>query len=435
MDGGMADDIRILKNGDARRSACGIAPDTRERPDCIHFGCGCGIAVDECFECGDGRRAAFAKFMNGALLDKEAVIAQQFDALRWREFCPVQLESARVAQFDGADFTHAIDRAEHIGLGELRSGATDFVPAAGVHDEQAAIGVLEHIGGMKIVIVGGKKIAVAGGEGRAIGDELVAGDFAQIEITGEKVVEIIRTEKARTVGCHSAGRSCVHVSEHGHEVAGARVAVEHGMLLAINTAVDGVDETITTATGGVLKKCAAQETFASGVESDTDGIIHAAGEDRLDAGSIGSRAKDVRGAGDKGLVVVKRVALFGKRALGPVEPAIGAEIGAVQIIGAAGERLAVVPHLALVSHAIIVGVGEFPDLRRRGDIERAFVKHRALGEHHFIGEHDGLVEAPVAIGVFQAHNAVILPLILRRAFVAGTRRIRCVEPSLFIEGD
>ena len=78
----------------------------------------------------------------------------------------------------------------------------------------------------------------------------------------------------------------------------------------------------------------------------------------------------------------------------------------MQIVGAAGECLAVEPHLALVGHAVAVGVGELPDLRRGGDVERAVEPERALGEHHFVGKDGALVELAVAVRVHEADDAV-----------------------------
>ena len=219
---------------------------------------------------------------------------------------------------------------------------------------------------------------------------------------------------------------------HGQEVARARVAVERGLLLAIHAAVDCMQQTVALTAAG-LDERAAQEALARRVERDPDRIVHATREHRFEARAVGPCAKDVRGARDEWLAGRECVALLGERALRPVNPAVRAEVGAVQVVRAAGKRLAVVPDLALVRDAVAVGVGELPDLRRRGDVERAFVKHRALGEHHLVGEHHGLVEAPVAVGVFEAHDAVVLALVLRRAFLVRTGGICRVEPAPLIE--
>ena len=58
----------------------------------------------------------------------------------------------------------------------------------------------------------------------------------------------------------------------------------------------------------------------------------------------------------------------------------------MQVVGAAGERLALEPLDPLVGHAVAVCVGQLPDGGRRSDVERAAVPHRPFGEHHLVGE-------------------------------------------------
>ena len=89
--------------------------------------------------------------------------------------------------------------------------------------------------------------------------------------------------------------------------------------------------------------------------------------------AIGPAAEDVGRAGDERRLARPLVGLLGERPFAPVDPAVGAEIGPVQVVGAAGQRLALEPLDALVGDAVAIGVGQFPDARRRGDIERAVV--------------------------------------------------------------
>ena len=262
----------------------------------------------------------------------------------------------------------------------------------------------------------------------------MAHDLAQVEVAREQVVRPVRAKDARAIHGQPARGGRAGVIHHRHEVAGARVAVERGLLLAINAAVNRVQQAVALAAAG-LDERAAQEPLARRVERHAHGIVHATGEHGFKARAIGPRTEDVRGARDEGLAVRERVALLGERTFRPVNPAVWAEVGAVQVVCAAGERLAVMPHLALVGDAVAVGVGELPDLRRRGNVERAVVKHRALGEHHLVREDHGLVEASVTVRVLEAHDAVVLTLVLRRAFVAGAGGIGRVEPTLRIVGD
>ena len=72
---------------------------------------------------------------------------------------PVDLEPARIVDPGGPFPPDAIDGAQHVGLGQLRGRAAELVPAARVDHEQAAVGIFEHVGGMKVGIVGGQEIA------------------------------------------------------------------------------------------------------------------------------------------------------------------------------------------------------------------------------------------------------------------------------------
>ena len=44
---------------------------------------------------------------------------------------------------------------------KLRRGATEFVPAAGVDDEQAAVGIFKHVGRVEIEVGAGDEVFVA----------------------------------------------------------------------------------------------------------------------------------------------------------------------------------------------------------------------------------------------------------------------------------
>ena len=61
--------------------------------------------------------------------------------------------------------------------------------------------------------------------------------------------------------------------------------------------------------------------------------------------------------------------LFGKCALAPIDPAVYAEVGTVQIIRAAGQGTWVEPNLTLIGHTVVVRVGQFPDRGRRRHVE------------------------------------------------------------------
>ena len=98
----------------------------------------------------------------------------------------------------------SIDRSEHVGLVELRGRAAELVPAAGVDDDQAAVGVFEHVGRVEVEVRAGDEVFVLGRERRARRVEDVPADLVQVEVAGEEVVLVglaeggpTRSESAR----------------------------------------------------------------------------------------------------------------------------------------------------------------------------------------------------------------------------------------------
>ena len=101
-------------------------------------------------------------------------------------------------QARGSASADAIDTAEHIGLGQLRRGATELVPAARVDDEQAAVGVFEHVGRD-----GSRGCPRRGNLQSCVvnvapsGVEHMPRDFLQVEQRGEEVVADTRRRNTR----------------------------------------------------------------------------------------------------------------------------------------------------------------------------------------------------------------------------------------------
>src|SRR6266568_8292478 len=132
-----------------------------------------------------------------------------------------------------------------------------------------------------------------------------------------------------------------------------------------------MDQPVALAFGRLLKERAAQNPLPFGRERYADRIVHAACQHRLQAAMVRARAENMRRAADKGLLTGPLVSLFGESAFAPVEPAIGAQERSVQIVGAAGQCLALVPLLAQVGYTVVICVGELPNARRSGDVHRA----------------------------------------------------------------
>src|SRR5688500_16091230 len=108
------------------------------------------------------------------------------------------------------------------------------------------------------------------------------------------------------------------------------------MHLAIYTAVEGVDQSIATAAGWMLKKCATQDAFASWCEHNVDGIVHAARHDRFNPAAVWASAEDMAGPGHERWFSRPWISLLRKSPFAPINPAIAPEVGAMQIVGTTG---------------------------------------------------------------------------------------------------
>ena len=257
-------------------------------------------------------------------------------------------------------------------------------------------------------------------------------DLAHVEQGGKQVVLKAIAQLVRFRQHQAAGDGRIQVRQHGHHWPRARVILDDTVYFAVNAAVDGVDQAVAPAAAGVLQERGRENPLAAGREHDLHGVIHPAGHNRLDHAAVGLPPKDVRRPCDERLPARPRVGLLGKGPLAPINPAVGPEVGAVQIVGAAGERLARKPLLAAVGDAVAVDVGQLPDARRRGDIQRAIVPQNALGKHHLIGEDDAPIEPPVAVGIRQPDDAVWPLLELRVHVFVGAARVGHIESPRFI---
>jgi len=104
------------------------------------------------------------------------------------------LFAARVGRRFDAFFAHAVYPAQDVGLPQLRGRAAELVPAAGVHDQQAAVGVFQHVGRMEIEAFGDEKILVLRFEGSCVRCENVPGDLVHVEEGGEEIVFVLLAE-------------------------------------------------------------------------------------------------------------------------------------------------------------------------------------------------------------------------------------------------
>ena len=109
-------------------------------------------------------------------------------------FVPLDFLAARIVNLRRAGFADAIHRAQQIGFVKLRRGAAEFVPAAGVDDDQAAICIFQNIRRMKIQAIAGEKVLILRRKRGAGGREDMTNHFVEIEAGGEEIVAKFRAE-------------------------------------------------------------------------------------------------------------------------------------------------------------------------------------------------------------------------------------------------
>ena len=114
----------------------------------------------------------------------------------------------------------------------------------------------------------------------------MARDLLQVEQRREEVVLVLRPESRRLIAVQPAGSRRPQVREHGHERrAGPFVLINRIVILAVDAAIDDVNQAVALAAGGMLEKRRGDNALAAGREHDIDGIVHAAGHHRLDVRS------------------------------------------------------------------------------------------------------------------------------------------------------
>ena len=167
--------------------------------------------------------------------------------------------------------SHPINRAQHIRLVELGGGATEFIPAAGIDHEQAAVAIDQHIGRVEIGAVADEEILRLRTPRRLGVVDDRAHDAVRVEARDEKVVAPLLSKNLRVVARDAARRGRSEVREHGHEIGpGARVSVEDVVRLAIHAAVDCVDQPVALTAARMLEEGAGENAFAGASESEPD---------------------------------------------------------------------------------------------------------------------------------------------------------------------
>jgi hypothetical protein len=367
--------------------------------------------------------------------DGRPLVAEQIRERRRGGGRPVDRQPARIRHGRCSEPPHAVDPTAHRRLLQLRRRAAELVPAAGVDHEQRPVGVLDAVGGMEVGGVAGQKRFVGRDERAVRRRERMPRHAPQVEATGEEVARVGGAEGQSRMHLEAAHGGGPAVHERGQEVAGPLVAAQVGRRAAVHAAVEDVNEPVAEAAGGMLDERGRQDPLPLGREGDVDGVVHAAGHHDLAARAVGPGPEDVRRAGLPAGPPRQVVGLLAVPALRPIEPAVAAEVGAMQVVAALRERAAVEPHLPLVGHAVAVAVGELPDRRWGGHVERAGVPERALEHHQPVGERGPPVVDAVAVGVFEPRHAMPRIRLLPLERVVRAARLRHVEPAGLVARD
>jgi len=127
------------------------------------------------------------------------------------------------------------------------------------------------------------------------------------------------------------------------------------------------------------------------------------------------------------------VGLFRKGPFAPVEQAIGARVGTVQVVGASRERLPIEPDRPFLRGTVAIAIVELQNLRRHGNIDRTLMPEHAFWKAKAFRKDHAAVENPIAIRVLQPQQPVrsLRPLHFRR--LIRTRDLCHIKPSAVVE--
>lgn len=290
----LADRLVGVSQGFAGDAARRGVVDTGGGPDGVAPGLRALAVLDRLGERRDGSGPAAVELGHGAPADRRSRVVEQRGQARRVGLIPPDRQAARVGDLRRADPPDPVDRAQHVGLRELRRRTAELVPAPRVDDEHAAVGVGDDVGRVEVAVGAGEEVLVLRGEGRSARREDVAGDLLQVEAAGEDVIAVAGSEGVGVVGGQPARRGGAEVHENGHDLgAGSLVTVEDAVDLAVNAAVDGVDQAVALAAAGVDEERGGEDPLAARREHDVDRVVHAARHDRFDARAVGTGPEDV----------------------------------------------------------------------------------------------------------------------------------------------
>src|SRR5262249_24268561 len=110
---------------------------------------------------------------------------------------------------------NSVDRPFDLRFGDLRRRAADAEPAARVDHQQTAVGVFEHVGGMKVLVVRDEKVLALDLEAGAVAFDDVPLNAAAVELRGKEIVAIFSPESLAAITHESRGGDPAEVGGGG----------------------------------------------------------------------------------------------------------------------------------------------------------------------------------------------------------------------------
>ena len=179
---------------------------------------------------------------------------------------------------------------------------------------------------MKVGVGRGQKIGILRAKRRAVWNQHVPLHFVEVELTGEQIAGEVAAQHGRLVKLQATRRSRAQLCHYRHQIASARMAVDHAVWLAVDTAVNGMHQAVALAAGGILKECGGEKPLAAGRKDDIHRVVHPANHHRFVRATRCVSPENMRGTRDTLAAAVRRIALLGKRPLAPVDPTVASKV-------------------------------------------------------------------------------------------------------------
>ena len=288
---------------------------------------------------------------------------------------------------------------------------------------------------MEIKLARDEKIFIAAGERRASPLDLVPHDLVHVEQGRKQVAAKILAQRVAAADRQIRSGGHAQVRQRRQQIAGPLVFVERPVAHRILAAVDAMDQRVAQArahrVGG--QKRAAGEHVAFAGKRHADGVALRPAHN-LQIRTVGPAAENQGRGSPMDHRSARPMNLMRKAPGAPIQPPVRSQAAAVHVVGDArvgkpGDQL-----LALVGHAVAVGVFQPPEAGRRRTVNGAVVPDNTLRKDQLVGEHRALVEAAVAVRVFEHANDVRRVFAQLRPAQIHARRIGHVHPPAIVEG-